>query len=310
MTPPTTVLAGPLRYLDDKPRPLELYRQWTEFTPLSVVADDGVTLSAATAGSPRRSTIIVVSPLGASSLLVGKLMATLAQDYHVVTWESRGLPDVTACEVRDQSDLLPERHGDDLLAVVRATGARVEGVAAFCSGSYLAIHAMASGLIAPRAACLASPPVDLCVAGRRTTYQETFVPLLARIARNGQGTARLVRSLLEKGSRTPSSGVDAELALINNLPFGADHLVYRYALLHAPWLEMRWRDLLPQIDTPTLVVHGAEDEMVHPDTARALVDALPTAELKIFPREGHFACYKSRALLDEVSSFFGIHLGA
>ena len=47
------------------------------------------------------------------------------------------------------------------------------------------------------------------------------------------------------------------------------------------------RDLLPQIDVPTLVVHGADDSRATLDVASALVAAIPTARLVVLPGVGH-----------------------
>jgi 3-oxoadipate enol-lactonase len=44
---------------------------------------------------------------------------------------------------------------------------------------------------------------------------------------------------------------------------------------------------LSAIGAPTLVVHGAEDRMLPPDNARLLADAIPRAELRVWPRTGH-----------------------
>jgi 3-oxoadipate enol-lactonase len=44
---------------------------------------------------------------------------------------------------------------------------------------------------------------------------------------------------------------------------------------------------LSAIGAPTLIVHGAEDRMLPPDNARLLADAIPRAELRVWPRTGH-----------------------
>jgi pimeloyl-ACP methyl ester carboxylesterase len=44
---------------------------------------------------------------------------------------------------------------------------------------------------------------------------------------------------------------------------------------------------LAGLSAPTLVVHGEEDRMVHPDNARLLAEAIPGAELRTWPEAGH-----------------------
>jgi pimeloyl-ACP methyl ester carboxylesterase len=44
---------------------------------------------------------------------------------------------------------------------------------------------------------------------------------------------------------------------------------------------------LPEIDAPTLVIHGAEDRMVHPENARMLAERIPGARLALIEGAGH-----------------------
>jgi 3-oxoadipate enol-lactonase len=60
---------------------------------------------------------------------------------------------------------------------------------------------------------------------------------------------------------------------------------------------------LGAIRAPTLVVHGAEDRMVHPDNARLLADAIPGAELRLWPRTGHLLFTDEPAVDRDVLSF-------
>ncbi len=57
------------------------------------------------------------------------------------------------------------------------------------------------------------------------------------------------------------------------------------------WLESDPADGLPEdleaIAQPTLIVHGEQDRIIHPDTARRLHARLPRAQLHILPGIGH-----------------------
>ena len=46
---------------------------------------------------------------------------------------------------------------------------------------------------------------------------------------------------------------------------------------------------LPILPTPTLVIVGEHDAITPPDTARAMVDAIPEAELTVIPDAGHLS---------------------
>ncbi len=46
-------------------------------------------------------------------------------------------------------------------------------------------------------------------------------------------------------------------------------------------------DRLPQIWVPTLVLHGTEDRLIHPDNARILAERIPGARLVLLEGAGH-----------------------
>jgi pimeloyl-ACP methyl ester carboxylesterase len=46
---------------------------------------------------------------------------------------------------------------------------------------------------------------------------------------------------------------------------------------------------LASIGVPTLVLHGDEDQLVPPDTARAMAAAIPGAQFSAVPGAGHLA---------------------
>jgi magnesium chelatase accessory protein len=44
---------------------------------------------------------------------------------------------------------------------------------------------------------------------------------------------------------------------------------------------------LERIQAPALIVHGAEDRVIHPDTARDVAGSLPNARLELMSGVGH-----------------------
>ena len=82
-----------LPYLGEQERAFEIYQSRAAFRAASLLASDGVPLTILVAGDPRRPTVLLVNALGVSCLFVANLAMRLAEEYHVVSWESRGLPD-------------------------------------------------------------------------------------------------------------------------------------------------------------------------------------------------------------------------
>ena len=62
--------------------------------------------------------------------------------------------------------------------------------------------------------------------------------------------------------------------------------------------------LLSQIQVPTLVVHGQEDQLIPADEARATAAALPHGELVLIPEAGHLPNLEQPGLFNETVRIF------
>ena len=73
------------------------------------------------------------------------------------------------------------------------------------------------------------------------------------------------------------------------------------------WLSVRgadYRDFLPQIDLPTLVLHGAEDPECPVEHAHIVAGSVPGAQLHIWEGCGHVPMiYAPERFVDEVAGF-------
>jgi pimeloyl-ACP methyl ester carboxylesterase len=292
-------------YLSPAQRELfSTHRQAASLRRLRVQSGDGHQLAVFTVGAAHLPPVVLLNPLGVSCLFFMNLVAELQARYRIVTWETRGLPEYDH-EPAAEGHWSPECHARDLVAVLEACQARhPAAIISYCSGSYLGLFALARSIVpAPSRLVLVSPPLELSDAGERTLYQRTFPGLLARIARSGPGMGAVVRRIMLQAGQESASGVTKELHVLNSLPFATNDSIYRYACLHAAWSELPWRELLAQVRSPTRVLHAAEDPIVHTDTVRALVQALPNAELRVYPAQDHFAVYNCRELIRDAVRF-------
>jgi pimeloyl-ACP methyl ester carboxylesterase len=68
--------------------------------------------------------------------------------------------------------------------------------------------------------------------------------------------------------------------------------------------ESNLRDMLPQIDVPTIVLHGEADVRAPKDVAEALCAAIPTSRLVVLPGVGHVSCVEApERFTTEVQAF-------
>lgn len=65
---------------------------------------------------------------------------------------------------------------------------------------------------------------------------------------------------------------------------------------------------LADVRSPTLILQGAEDEVVAEDEARAMAGALPNAELIVIPGAGHLAAVEQPQLFNDAVTEFGAAL--
>jgi 3-oxoadipate enol-lactonase len=66
---------------------------------------------------------------------------------------------------------------------------------------------------------------------------------------------------------------------------------------------------LAQITAPTLVIHGAQDRIQSPENARLLAQAIPGAELRLWPEAGHLYVTDEPEADAEVARFLERHAG-
>ena len=289
-----------LAYLGAEECAFEVYRGRSVFRPSSLVMSDGMPVTVIEAGRPGSPTVLLVNALGTSCLLVSEIARRLADEYHVISWESRCLPDARPASI--DADLSVARHAADAAEVLAHKGASVHAVVSYCSGINVAAYALAKGVLSAQRLCIISPSIDLTSASSQTEYQRTMMPLWRSVAKSGIRHAALVRVLLQQGQKPENGTVDYELSTLNNLPFRTDESTYLYARLQAACLEIWWDELLQEVRIPTLVLHGLQDDLIHMATPQALARAIAGAAVHTVDA-GHFAVYTSKALHAEVADF-------
>lgn len=290
-------------YLEIQHKSFALYREAAIFTEDIIVSNMGKSLSVYEAGDKRNPTVVLVNPLGISCLFMTALARTLADQYHLITWESRGLPDYAAATTDSAKEWELETHCNDLALILDKKQCQAQAIITYCSGANIAVYGLAQEMVQTQRLCLVSPSLQMGEIGKRTDYQRSVLPLWNKIAQDGLRTAALIRVLLRQTEKTYACAIDTELAIINSLPFQSDESTYRYARLHAPCVQLEAAALLRQVKVPTLILHDAEDEVIHADTASAVAAALPSAQLSWMNDGGHFAIYKSQQLRSQIAAF-------
>ena len=224
-----------LPYLEAPERAFALFGERAVFRAETIAADDGVPLTVLEAGDPAKPTILLINALGVSCLFLTRLAALLSRDNHVLTWESRGLPDYDAPS--GEGDFSVQRHAADAARVLAHKGRLPAGVVAYCSGSNVAVHALVEGIIDTDRLCIVSPSMELSTVTARTDYQRTMLPIWEKMSQSGPRYAALVRALIQQNRKPHDGTLESELSVVNNLPFRTDVSTHRYAQMQAACLK-------------------------------------------------------------------------
>ena len=64
------------------------------------------------------------------------------------------------------------------------------------------------------------------------------------------------------------------------------------------------RELLPTIDCPTLVIHGADDRLIPVGMGQEIAQAIPGAELVLIEDAGHFVFLEQPEVIASVVADF------
>jgi 3-oxoadipate enol-lactonase len=104
-----------------------------------------------------------------------------------------------------------------------------------------------------------------------------------------EGASGVAREMMPKllGKTTQESNSDAESTIRRLIkqqsPIAVRNAIHR--MMHRPDST----PLLAQVSVPTLVITGAEDEMIPVEESRKMASAIPGAKLVIIPGAGHLA---------------------
>jgi len=96
-----------------------------------------------------------------------------------------------------------------------------------------------------------------------------------------RGMAALLPFLYDE--HTPRARIEQDLEVLRR------NATLRLGVVEQLLAILSWRsyDRLPQIKSPTLVIHGANDQLVPPENARILADRIPDAKLVILANASH-----------------------
>jgi pimeloyl-ACP methyl ester carboxylesterase len=244
--------------------------------------------------------VLFVHGLGYDRRGWGPAPELLTERFRVITFDNRGV---------GESDAPPGPYSTAEMAADAAAVLTDAGVErAHVVGTSL------GGLIAQDLALRSPRRVLTLVLGSTTPGGEYAFPMphrgVDRFAAFAEDPSpENLRGLVENSLSAASRASRAELV----------DEIYRYRLEHRPRLESWLAQAaagaafsslaaLPTLERPTLVIHGLDDNVVDYRNGELIAQAVPGAELVLFPDTGHLSFWeRPAAFVETVASFLDRH---
>jgi pimeloyl-ACP methyl ester carboxylesterase len=261
-----------------------------------VAARDGVRIAweEAGAGEP----VLFIHGLGYDRRGWGPAPTILAERFRVITFDNRGV---------GESDAPP---GPYTIAEMAADAAAVLAEAAVERAHV--VGTSLGGMIAQELALRSPHRVGTLVLSSTTPGGDDAFPM-------PQASVELYAAFADDPSRENLQRVvenSLSAQTVATRPELVEEIV-RYRLDHRPgrdaWLAQASagvgfssRSALAALDTPTLLIHGMDDNVVDPRNSELLAHALPDAELLLVPLTGHLGFWEQATYFaDAVVDFLG-----
>jgi 3-oxoadipate enol-lactonase len=245
-------------------------------------------------GELRALVLLHAFPIGAN--LWEPQMRAIPKGWRLITPDLRGFGGST--ELDSLSALSIGDYADDIVDLLEELGVTKAVVGGCSMGGYAALALYQSapelfdGLILANTRAGADSPESR--ANRRN--------MLALVDREGpSGVAReMMPKLIGRTTQETNPSVEATVRRLikQQSPTAIRAAIHR--MMHRPDST----PLLPQVKVPTLVITGAEDEMIPVEESRRIASAVPGAKLVIVPGAGHLANLEQPEVFNaELSSF-------
>ncbi|HYP99348.1 MAG TPA: alpha/beta hydrolase [Polyangiaceae bacterium] len=284
------------------------------FVPHTMRVRDAVELRAFTLGPAEGPTVALINAYGMPIEFMRPLAQELAaRDLRVVTWESRGVPNMEPGFIPESCG--PLTHAHDLFDVMDYFGVKSATVVGWCSGAQVALRF--AGLF-PERTCklvLINGVYALWEKGVFSEFQTKMNHLLPMCAKSPQSAALICNMISAQLSGCAGSSEDENQvgSVVGAVPpeilpltagvFSSGERLYRYAHLEARFLEEPDGAWTQGVQAETLVMVGDSDDMSSPENSAEVVRRLPHARLKVVKNGNHYIHYTRPDAYLEIAEF-------
>ena len=300
---------------------LDEQKSGTTFTRTQVSAPDGIELCVSTLGDESKPPLVLANAYGMPSDFMFPLAKRLADQYRVITWDSRWVPAVT--HDFDLEKCHSYTHASDLVAILDHFGIATAPVAGWSSGAQVSLRAMAEFPDRIQCGVLLNGGVSLPANGdiQITDFEKNIRTLFPKIAANYR-FAQKYCDLIYGAHATADDGEDRKmistiltstdpfLLYMTSVPFRTPESLFRYANMMNGLFNERDDAWTASVPHPVLVHVGGKDQVTHADVGRFLVAGLQNGELSYDENGDHFSHFYDDDLAAMIKRFVGQHAAA
>lgn len=283
-------------------------RKWLQAT------NDHVSFCSYITGDTNRPAVVLINAIGMPVLLLTPLARQLAQQFRVLTWESRWAPSPHGVFDPRRCDL--DHHLTDLKTLLEFYGVGQAHFVGWCNGAQLALKFASLFPDRMNSLVLLNGTFNLPDTIPRTAFEKNMRVLMPKIAGNISFAQLYYRMTSEARFRPDGSGkvVDGDfntcrnpaLRHLTNAPFKTPELLYRYANMVTRSFNQPEPAIEANLAMPVLVISGSEDRVSHPDTSREIARRIKNASLAIVDGGDHHALHDDERVLKMVADFLSV----
>jgi 3-oxoadipate enol-lactonase len=259
---------------------------------------DGAWLRAYTAGDPRKRAVLLISACGMPAKICEKWIMLLAEDYFVITWESRLLFENSTGPESFAYDI--DAQVSDLFAVMDHFGVSTAHVMGLCGGAVIALSAAAARPERVSSLGLWHGDYELGAECPKTKHQKDMKALMLTAAMGRQQAGQIHKLF----SQNIFKSIQSDLAHLILYPYANAELLYRYSKSNGSIMDTDVTPLLAKVAQPTLVVTSCDDSTAHPEGSRRIAEILPNAQLRVMPHGDHLSLFDAALDVTEIAMRF------
>ncbi len=261
------------------------------------VSRDGLPLTVY-AGGDGDEAVVLVPACGMPATLAEGWLRSLARDFRVLTWDSRGLFD--ALEHNGDFAVDTTAQTEDLFRLMDHFDVGTAHVVGLCGGAVIGLAAAAARPERIRSLSLWHGAYELASGSPRTKFQNDLIELMT-IAAISRPAAVSVQAAFCQVTLTNTPAALSHLVLY---PYTTAELFYRYCRVNGALARTDVEPFLAAVAQPTLVVTSRDDATAHPQGSRLVAEALPNATLRVEPHGDHTSLFQADEDLLQVAADF------